>query len=225
MSKTPSPRRIIGSPSRIPPSCKAFLSFLQRRKPLRREDPGRYMSRMSQTRSTCTARPSWKPDGDCSAVVLDACRPDCAGRRGRHRKATGVLSKICVGPLRPARTHVPYADELPCLAGAIASWPGIVSVCARPGLYHLGGSERLSRWEIGEVLLPWYPELAGRLVKGSTRNHTGAPRPTDLSLRCDVGINLTINTTKFRYCSRVSTFLSQILRGDKWASYGGFEPV
>src|SRR5262249_49027 len=54
-----------------------------------------------------------------------------------------------------------------------------------PGLYHLGGSERLSRWEIGELLLPWYPELQCRLVKGSARNHEGAPRPVDLSLSCD----------------------------------------
>ena len=80
-----------------------------------------------------------------------------------------------------------YADEFRCPlpAGVIARAIWELLGCARPGLYHLGGSERLSRWEIGEVLLPWYPELAGRLVKGSTRNHTGAPRPTDLSLRCD----------------------------------------
>jgi dTDP-4-dehydrorhamnose reductase len=54
-----------------------------------------------------------------------------------------------------------------------------------PGLYHLGGTERLSRWEIGETLQPWYPELEGRLVKGYAQDHTGAPRPTDLSFRCD----------------------------------------
>ena len=55
----------------------------------------------------------------------------------------------------------------------------------QPGLYHLGGSERLSRWEIGEALLPWYPELKGHLIKGSSRNHVGSPRPADLSLGCD----------------------------------------
>jgi dTDP-4-dehydrorhamnose reductase len=80
-----------------------------------------------------------------------------------------------------------YADEFRCPlpAGAIAR--AIWELLGReaPGLYHLGGSERLSRWEIGELLLPWYPELQGRLVKGSTGNHTGAPRPRDLSLACD----------------------------------------
>jgi dTDP-4-dehydrorhamnose reductase len=54
-----------------------------------------------------------------------------------------------------------------------------------PGLYHLGGRERLSRWEIGQALLPYYPELQGRLVKGSAASHAGAPRPADLSLNCE----------------------------------------
>jgi dTDP-4-dehydrorhamnose reductase len=80
-----------------------------------------------------------------------------------------------------------YTDEFRCPlpAGVIARaiWELINS--RQPGLYHLGGRERLSRWEIGEVLLPWYPEMKGRLVKGSAQNHVGNPRPADLSLRCD----------------------------------------
>ena len=80
-----------------------------------------------------------------------------------------------------------YADEFRCPlpAGTIARvlWELVGLEC--PGLYHLGGTERLSRWDIGEALLPWYPELKGRLAKGSARNHRGAPRPVDLSLVCD----------------------------------------
>ena len=80
-----------------------------------------------------------------------------------------------------------YADEfrcpLPASVIARACWE--LTDRRQPGLYHLGGSERLSRWDIGEALLPWYPELEGRLVKGSARNHIGSPRPADLSLRCD----------------------------------------
>jgi dTDP-4-dehydrorhamnose reductase len=80
-----------------------------------------------------------------------------------------------------------YADEFRCPlpAGVIARTIWELVDHKQPGLYHLGGSERLSRWEIGETLLPWYPELKGRLVKGSARNHIGSPRPADLSLRCD----------------------------------------
>src|SRR5262245_4456212 len=80
-----------------------------------------------------------------------------------------------------------YADEFRCPlpAGVVvrAIWELVDR--KKPGLYHLGGSERLSRWEIGEALLPWYPEFKGRLIKGSARNHVGSLRPADLSLRCD----------------------------------------
>ncbi len=80
-----------------------------------------------------------------------------------------------------------YADEFrtPLPAGSIAR--AIWELCAKtlPGLYHLGGRERLSRWDIGQALLPWYPELQGRLIEGSARSHAGAPRPADLSLNCE----------------------------------------
>lgn len=80
-----------------------------------------------------------------------------------------------------------YADEFRCPlpAGVIARALWEVARQDNPGLYHLGGSERLSRWEIGQLLLPWYPELQRRLIKGSSRTHKGAPRPLDLSLSCD----------------------------------------
>ena len=80
-----------------------------------------------------------------------------------------------------------YADEFRCPlpAGVIARVIWELVDRKQPGLYHLGGSERLSRWEIGETLLPWYPELNGRMIRGSARNHVGSSRPADLSLRCD----------------------------------------
>jgi dTDP-4-dehydrorhamnose reductase len=80
-----------------------------------------------------------------------------------------------------------YADEFRCPlpAGVIARVIWALLEARLSGLYHLGGSERLSRWEIGRALVSWYPELAGRLVADSARAHAGAPRPADLSLRCD----------------------------------------
>jgi dTDP-4-dehydrorhamnose reductase len=79
-----------------------------------------------------------------------------------------------------------YGDEFRCPlpAGVIARALWELVGQDKPGLYHLGGRERLSRWEIGELLLPWYPELRGRLIKGSAASHAGAPRPSDLSLNC-----------------------------------------
>jgi len=80
-----------------------------------------------------------------------------------------------------------YADEFRCPlpAGVIARAIWELVDRKQSGLYHLGGSERLSRWDIGEILLSWDPELKGYLKKGSARNHIGSPRPADLSLRCD----------------------------------------
>ncbi len=80
-----------------------------------------------------------------------------------------------------------YADEFRCPlpAGVIARAIWELVDHKQPGLYHLGGSERLSRWEIGETLQPWCPELKGHLIKGSSRDHVGSPRPADLSLRCN----------------------------------------
>jgi dTDP-4-dehydrorhamnose reductase len=80
-----------------------------------------------------------------------------------------------------------YADEFRCPlpAGAVARAVWELAQQDKPGLYHLGGSERLSRWEIGEILVPWFPELTGRLIQGTARHHLGAPRPRDLSLICD----------------------------------------
>jgi dTDP-4-dehydrorhamnose reductase len=88
---------------------------------------------------------------------------------------------------RSDQTVTLYADEYRCPlpAGVIARAVWELVKGDQPGLYHLGGRERLSRWEIGQALLPWYPEFAGRLVEGSARHHTGGPRPRDLSLRCE----------------------------------------
>ncbi len=80
-----------------------------------------------------------------------------------------------------------YGDEFRCPlpAGAITRSVWELLDKGAPGLYHLGGGERLSRWEIGQALLPWYPELQGHLIEGSVEGHTGAPRPADLSLSCE----------------------------------------
>lgn len=81
-----------------------------------------------------------------------------------------------------------YEDEMRCPlpAGVIARAVWELLGRNRPGLYHLGGRERLSRWYIGQALLPWYPELQGRLVRDVSRHYQkGAPRPADLSLQCD----------------------------------------
>ncbi len=91
---------------------------------------------------------------------------------------------------RTARSGQPvtlFRDEFRCPlpAGAIARAIWELTELQAPGLYHLGGQERLSRWEIGQALLAWYPELQDHLREGSAHAHAGAPRPADLSLNCE----------------------------------------
>ena len=98
-------------------------------------------------------------------------------------------------------------NPCPLPAGVIARVIWELVDREQPGLYHLGGSERLSRWEIGEALLSWYPELKGRLVKGFAKNHVGSFRPADLSLRCDKIQNLNGSSdvrTEVKICGIIS---------------------
>ncbi len=52
------------------------------------------------------------------------------------------------------------------------------------GTYHVAGSERLSRWEIGELVAARHPELSGKLRPESLRSYQGPPRSPDTSLDC-----------------------------------------
>ncbi len=54
----------------------------------------------------------------------------------------------------------------------------------QPGLYHLAGGEKMSRWEIGRILAARWPQLRPKLVAGSLKDYQGAPRSPDTTLNC-----------------------------------------
>ncbi|MCC7373766.1 MAG: SDR family oxidoreductase [Verrucomicrobiales bacterium] len=49
-------------------------------------------------------------------------------------------------------------------------------------IFHLAGAERLSRYEIAQLVATQYPECHPKVEPGSLRDYHGAPRPADTSL-------------------------------------------
>jgi dTDP-4-dehydrorhamnose reductase len=79
-----------------------------------------------------------------------------------------------------------FTDEfrapIPAAVTARAVWELVQQ--NQTGLYHLAGSERLSRWEIGQLLAKRWPELRARMERASIKDFAGPTRPADTSLNC-----------------------------------------
>src|SRR5262245_42782119 len=75
-----------------------------------------------------------------------------------------------------------YRSPLPAIVTARAVWE--LARLNQPGLYHLAGSERLSRWEIGQLFARRWPQAIARITAGSVKDFPGSPRPPDTSLDC-----------------------------------------
>src|SRR5262245_21057943 len=54
----------------------------------------------------------------------------------------------------------------------------------KTGIYHIAGSERLSRWQIGQLLAARRPDLHPQIQPASLKEYQGAPRAPDTSLNC-----------------------------------------
>jgi len=79
-----------------------------------------------------------------------------------------------------------FFDEFRCpiLASVTARAVWELAAQQRPGLYHLAGSERLSRVAIGELAAARHPELKAGIKPGSLREYQGEPRAADTALNC-----------------------------------------
>jgi len=79
-----------------------------------------------------------------------------------------------------------FVDEfrcpIPVEATARAVWE--LAALDKPGLYHLAGRERLSRWEIGQLLAAYWAPLKVKMEQASIRDFRGLPRSPDTSLDC-----------------------------------------
>jgi dTDP-4-dehydrorhamnose reductase len=79
-----------------------------------------------------------------------------------------------------------FTDEfrcpIPAAVTARAVWE-LVSQNQR-GLFHVAGSERLSRWQIGQLIAARWPQLSPKFEPVSLKECQGVPRAPDTSLNC-----------------------------------------
>ena len=84
------------------------------------------------------------------------------------------------------RTLKLFTDEfrcpIPAAVTAHATWELIVK--GKPGLYHLAGTERLSRWQIGQILAQRWARLNPKMEPASRLDYAGPSRSADTSLNC-----------------------------------------
>jgi dTDP-4-dehydrorhamnose reductase len=79
-----------------------------------------------------------------------------------------------------------FVDEFRSPIAAKVTARAVWEIAAKKlnGLFHLAGSEKLSRWQMGKLLAGRCPRLDPHIKPGSLRHYKGAPRAPDTSLNC-----------------------------------------
>ncbi|MGV3773931.1 MAG: SDR family oxidoreductase [Verrucomicrobiales bacterium] len=79
-----------------------------------------------------------------------------------------------------------FTDEFRCPIPAASTaetlWKALAAGLS--GVWHIAGRERLSRFEIGQILLGYLPQYRDQIIPGTRKNYNGPPRPPDTSLNC-----------------------------------------
>jgi dTDP-4-dehydrorhamnose reductase len=77
-----------------------------------------------------------------------------------------------------------FTDEFRCPIAAAETarvvWELVEKKCA--GLYHVAGAEKLSRLQIGRLLMKGWPEITTEIKSGSAKDFPGPPRALDTSM-------------------------------------------
>ena len=73
-----------------------------------------------------------------------------------------------------------FRSPIPAVETARAVWELAKKNCA--GIYHVAGAEKLSRLQIGELLVKRWPEIKTKIKSGSAKDFAGPPRALDTSL-------------------------------------------
>jgi dTDP-4-dehydrorhamnose reductase len=77
-----------------------------------------------------------------------------------------------------------FTDEFRCpiFAGETARAVWKLVNQNRAGLFHVAGAEKLSRWQIGQLLATRWPQLNPKITPGLAKKFPGPPRALDTSL-------------------------------------------
>ena len=79
-----------------------------------------------------------------------------------------------------------FTDEFRCPIPAVATAHAVWELANQnqTGLFHVAGGERLSRWQIGQLLAARWPQLHPKIEPASAKDFALAPRALDTSLNC-----------------------------------------
>ena len=77
-----------------------------------------------------------------------------------------------------------FTDEFRCPIPAVETARAIWDLAnqEQAGLFHLAGAEKLSRWQIGQLLVQRWPEVKTKIESGPAKDFPGPPRALDTSL-------------------------------------------
>ncbi|MCX7722557.1 MAG: SDR family oxidoreductase [Verrucomicrobiae bacterium] len=87
---------------------------------------------------------------------------------------------------RAGQTLRLFTDEYRCPIHASLTARAIWELLrqGQAGLFHIAGAQKLSRWELGQLVAARCPELNPRLEPASIKQWAGPPRAADTSLDC-----------------------------------------
>lgn len=90
------------------------------------------------------------------------------------------------GAWKEGKTLRLFTDEFrsPIHASITARATWELALSKVTGICHVAGNERMSRWEIGQLVAERCAELHPRIVPVTRQDYKGPPRPADTSLNC-----------------------------------------
>jgi dTDP-4-dehydrorhamnose reductase len=105
---------------------------------------------------------------------------------GQSDTGARSFNEEMVNAWREGRTLKLFTDEFRSPIAASETARAVLKLIQRDarGTVHVAGTERISRWDLGQFLAARHPEVNPRLEPSSLREFTGPPRPADVSLDC-----------------------------------------